>query len=216
MGNNELLSRSYRNSSEGVPSLLDRSSSSSPDNDDSWSFRERASLHSVHEEDELDPALVGERESVSGESAAAAELDPDFGAVDQDEDTRLDLDDEDELKHTPRARRKIAGSAGKEKVERVLKGAGVLGSAKKPKGETLGDWAVTGSGLDLAAELGRAEEGVEEGQLRKLGKGDDGEGLFRLPVSALLALSERGSDLCTALRQLCDPRSKRSRRPTKP
>lgn len=34
--------------------------------------------------------------------------------------------------------------------------------------------------IDLlsAAELGRAEESVEEGGLRKLGKGDDGEGMY--------------------------------------
>lgn len=30
--------------------------------------------------------------------------------------------------------------------------------------------------MDLAAELGRAEEDVEEGYMRPLGKGDEGEG----------------------------------------
>lgn len=35
------------------------------------------------------------------------------------------------------------------------------------------------SGLDLAAELGRAEgDAVEEGGLRRLEKGDDGEGVY--------------------------------------
>lgn len=188
-----------------MPSLLDRSSSSSPDNDDSWSFRERASLGSVNEEDELDPDLVGERESVGADSAGAAELDPDFGEIEP-----RDLDGE-EFKSTPRARKKNAvGSAGKDKVERVLKGAGVLGGAKKPKGESLADFAVTGSGLDLAAELGRAEEGVEEGQLRKLGKGDDGEGTsLHLVRPAHVLTSSRH------LVQPSDPRSRRSRRPTR-
>ena len=46
---------------------------------------------------------------------------------------------------------------------------------KRPKGENLGDLPVTGSGLDLAAELGRAEA-AQGGEMRPLGKGDEGEG----------------------------------------
>lgn len=47
----------------------------------------------------------------------------------------------------------------------------------KIKGDCLGDIPVTGSGLDLAAELGRAETTLDGDQMRVLGKGDEGEGL---------------------------------------
>ncbi|RXK37059.1 hypothetical protein M231_05647 [Tremella mesenterica] len=47
---------------------------------------------------------------------------------------------------------------------------------RKSKGENLGDLPVTGSGLDLAAELGRAEA-AQGGEMRVLGKGDEGEAL---------------------------------------
>ncbi|EIW70397.1 hypothetical protein TREMEDRAFT_60894 [Tremella mesenterica DSM 1558] len=47
---------------------------------------------------------------------------------------------------------------------------------RKSKGENLGDLPVTGSGLDLAAELGRAEA-AQGGEMRVLGKGDEGEDL---------------------------------------
>lgn len=50
------------------------------------------------------------------------------------------------------------------------------GSRRKPKGESLGDLPLTSSGLDLAAELGRAEVDLEGDQMRVLGKGDEGEG----------------------------------------
>lgn len=40
------------------------------------------------------------------------------------------------------------------------------------------------SGLDLAAELGRAEASLGEGQLRRLEKGDDGDAL-RAEVKSL-------------------------------
>lgn len=48
----------------------------------------------------------------------------------------------------------------------------------------MGAYAVTGSGMDLAAELGRAEVNVAEGQLRTLDKGDDGDAL-RAEVKSL-------------------------------
>jgi hypothetical protein len=47
----------------------------------------------------------------------------------------------------------------------------------KRKGENLGNLPVTGSGLDLAAELGRAEVDLEGRDMRVLGKGDEGEGM---------------------------------------
>ena len=47
---------------------------------------------------------------------------------------------------------------------------------RRPKGENLGDVPVTGSGLDLAAELGRAEVDLDGNEMRVLGKGDEGEG----------------------------------------
>jgi hypothetical protein len=50
-----------------------------------------------------------------------------------------------------------------------------LRSTQIPKEESLEDIPVRGSGLDLAAELGRAEV-HEGGEMRALGKGDEGEG----------------------------------------
>lgn len=48
---------------------------------------------------------------------------------------------------------------------------------RKGKGGSLGDSQFTGSGgLDLAAELGRAEVDTDAGEMRVLGKGDEGEG----------------------------------------
>ncbi|RSH87280.1 hypothetical protein EHS25_003189 [Saitozyma podzolica] len=51
------------------------------------------------------------------------------------------------------------------------------GRRKGRQGENLGSLPVTGSGLDLAAELGRAEVDLEGGEMRVLGKGDEGEAL---------------------------------------
>jgi FtsZ-binding cell division protein ZapB len=50
------------------------------------------------------------------------------------------------------------------------------GRRKGQQGENLGSLPVTGSGLDLAAELGRVEVDLEGGEMRVLGKGDEGEG----------------------------------------
>ena len=132
----------------------------------------RGSLGSVHEEDEssfMDPELVGLQKEVDLKSDGE-ELDPAFGGVGDDDDdgprdgerlvlegdeSSLSEEEEEDVRRTPRAGRKkvllVAGGGKKDKVERVLKGAGVLGlvKKKKSKGEILGDWAVTGSGLDL-------------------------------------------------------------------
>ena len=56
---------------------------------------------------------------------------------------------------------------------------------RRSKGESLGDLPVTGSGLDLAAELGRAEADLDGSQMRVLGKGDEGEGEY-LPIAWLM------------------------------
>lgn len=54
----------------------------------------------------------------------------------------------------------------------------------RPKGESLGDLPVTGTGLDLAAELGRAEVDLDGSEMRVLGKGDEGEGGLDMVDSA--------------------------------
>ena len=55
---------------------------------------------------------------------------------------------------------------------------------QKPEGESLGDLPLTSSGLDLAAELGRAEVDLDGSQMRMLGKGDEGEGAFSMIARA--------------------------------
>ncbi|ORY20637.1 hypothetical protein BCR39DRAFT_555091 [Naematelia encephala] len=49
--------------------------------------------------------------------------------------------------------------------------------SSKSKGETLQDGHATGSGLDLAAELGRAEVDLDAGETRVLGKGDESDAM---------------------------------------
>jgi hypothetical protein len=51
---------------------------------------------------------------------------------------------------------------------------------KKENGGNLGSVPVTGNGLDLAAELGRAEVDLNGSEMRQLGKGNEGEGVFPL------------------------------------
>lgn len=153
MGNNELLSRSYLSSDNLPPPQPLRSGS--PTSDDEWTYNQasdrqgggRASLGSVHEESELDPELVGEQ---SGSERGAEELDPEFGNAgslgeELEAAAGTGSEEEGDVRRTPRAGLKPKLKGGKEKVERVLKGAGVLGGAKKErKGEVLGEWAVTG------------------------------------------------------------------------
>ena len=62
---------------------------------------------------------------------------------------------------------------------------------KKPKGENLGDLPVTGNGLDLAAELGRAEVDLNGNEMRRLGKGDEGEGGLMLCWAFALTVALR-------------------------
>ncbi|ORX35806.1 hypothetical protein BD324DRAFT_631779 [Kockovaella imperatae] len=61
-----------------------------------------------------------------------------------------------------------------------ISSSGHLAPPKKGKirkVESLGDLPETGVGLDLAAELGRAEVEVDAGQMRVWGKGDEGEAM---------------------------------------
>ena len=73
---------------------------------------------------------------------------------------------------------------------------------RKPKGENLGDLPLTSSGLDLAAELGRAEVDLNGSEMRVLGKGDEGEGELLCGVRTLAhALSNEGGDQNPARRE---------------
>lgn len=137
------------------------------------------SLNSVDEEEE-DDSLTGD-----DSSRGQGELDPDLVSSDSQPGSpnkgEFDLD--------PQFAEESAGDDDREEGRTLrIKGEEFLvdkGSAKKKtKGESLGAYAVTGSGMDLAAELGRAEVNVAEGQLRRLDKGDDGDAL-RAEVKSL-------------------------------
>jgi hypothetical protein len=159
-----------------------------------------SSLHSVVEEDAetLDPALFSREDSepTSDPTSTLAdlELDPSFRSVASDDEAGdAALPTEGTVRRGKRSMR--------ERVDLVLTESGA--STKGGEEESLGDYGVSGryaptqssfvrpscakltllcsltqtSGLDLAAELGRAEIDVEEGGLRKLEKGDEGESL---------------------------------------
>lgn len=66
----------------------------------------------------------------------------------------------------------VVGVADSTEVDDPLHPSGL---DEQPVGESLEGIPVTGSGLDLAAELGRAEVS-QGGEMRVLGKGDEGEG----------------------------------------
>ncbi|WVQ79952.1 hypothetical protein IAT38_002053 [Cryptococcus sp. DSM 104549] len=69
---------------------------------------------------------------------------------------------------------------------------------KKVKGDNLGDLPVTGGGLDLAAELGRAEVHLDGNKMRVLGKGDEGEAL-RTEVKQLREANKALSLYCSKI-----------------
>lgn len=125
----------------------------------------RGSLGSVHEEAEddeegLDPELVGYLNQNQGNEVNLnddEELDPAFGDAErlvlEGDESEEEEEVEEDVRRTPRAggKKKLGPGGGsrsgkKEKVERVLKGSGVMGLVKRKqsKGEVLGDWAVTG------------------------------------------------------------------------
>ncbi|KAK4684229.1 hypothetical protein P7C73_g5964, partial [Tremellales sp. Uapishka_1] len=76
-------------------------------------------------------------------------------------------------------------------------------NTRNPKGESLGDVPVTGSGLDLAAELGRADVNLPGADMRILGKGDEGEGRYSSRKTAD-GSSSHGSQESTRSQQSSD------------
>ena len=85
---------------------------------------------------------------------------------------------------------------------------------KRPEGENLGDLPVTGSGLDLAAELGRAEA-AQGGEMRPLGKGDEGEGESTNPATTIDISRRTGANVEWTDVQLYGPRSRICEKPTR-
>ena len=100
-----------------------------------------------------------------------SELDAQSPIMDSPHESARDLDQDSLLSQPPRSAN-ISASRD---------------MSKASQGENLGDLPVTGAGLDLAAELGRAEVDLSGSEMRVLSKGDEGEGGSIMGVLSVLS-----------------------------
>ncbi|CED84628.1 hypothetical protein [Phaffia rhodozyma] len=176
MQDTQLLSQSYSEQ----PGLSSRTTASSQPAE-VGSYSSSRSLYAVHEEDKLSTTGVALDPDFADRSLSFSEgqeaidkgmLDPEFKVTVADKPDTKDETGQGYAKREKKGRVPMEQTLDSVLIELGVKIEGAT------QGEVLGNFAVTGSGMDLAAELGRAEAGQEEGKLRNLGKGDDGEALL--------------------------------------